>query len=110
MTAHGRRSEPVPIFDTTLVSISRSRRGLIPFTSPGKDHAAHRLSNLGLGHRGAVLAMYGLGIVFGLVAFFLTRVTLALALAVCGVVAVGVLVAVALLERAPYERQHKKQG
>ena len=100
----------VPIFDTTLVSISRSRRGLIPFTSPGKDHAAHRLSNLGLGHRGAVLAMYGLGIVFGLVAFFLTRVTLALALAVCGVVAVGVLVAVALLERAPYERQQKKQG
>lgn len=100
----------VPIFDTTLVSISRSRRGLIPFTSPGKDHAAHRLSNLGLGHRGAVLAMYGLGIVFGLVAFLLTRVTLAPALAVCGVVAVGVLLAVALLERAPYERQQEKQG
>ena len=30
----------VPIFDTTLVSISRARRGLIPFTSPGKDHTA----------------------------------------------------------------------
>ena len=26
----------VPIFDTTLVSISRARRGLIPFASPGK--------------------------------------------------------------------------
>src|SRR5271169_4291943 len=48
----------VPIFDTTLVSISRSRRGLLPFTSPGKDHTAHRLSNLGLGHRGAVLVLY----------------------------------------------------
>jgi UDP-GlcNAc:undecaprenyl-phosphate GlcNAc-1-phosphate transferase len=99
----------VPIFDTTLVSISRSRRGLIPFTSPGKDHAAHRLSNLGLGHRGAVLAMYGLGIFFGLVALLLTRVTLVPAVAICAFVAAGVLVAVALLERAPYERQQKKQ-
>src|SRR6266567_1261957 len=43
----------VTIFDTTLVTISRSRRGLLPFAAPGKDHAAHRLSNLGLGQRGA---------------------------------------------------------
>src|SRR5579872_1946195 len=28
----------VTIFDTTLVTISRSRRGLLPFTTPGKDH------------------------------------------------------------------------
>jgi UDP-GlcNAc:undecaprenyl-phosphate GlcNAc-1-phosphate transferase len=98
----------VPIFDTTLVSISRARRGLIPFTSPGKDHAAHRLSNLGLGQRGAVLAMYALGVVFGLVAFLLTRLALVPALAVCGGVVAGVLVAVVLLERAPYERQPKK--
>src|SRR6202142_2891500 len=48
----------VTIFDTTLVTISRSRRGLLPFTMPGKDHAAHRLSNLGLGHRGAVVSLY----------------------------------------------------
>src|SRR5215813_5158112 len=53
------------IFDTTLVTISRSRRGLLPFTTPGKDHAAHRLANLGLGQRGAVLALYSLGAVTG---------------------------------------------
>src|SRR5579864_5919755 len=35
------------IFDTTLVTISRSRRGLLPFATPGKDHSAHRLANLG---------------------------------------------------------------
>ena len=46
------------IFDTTLVSISRSRRGLLPFTTPGKDHTAHRLSNCGLGTRRAVLVMH----------------------------------------------------
>src|SRR5260370_1446405 len=56
----------VPIFDTPLVSISRGRRGLLPFTAPGKDHTAHRLANLGLGERNAVLAMYALGVVFGL--------------------------------------------
>src|SRR6202140_2416507 len=49
------------IFDTTLVTISRSRRGLLPFATPGKDHVAHRLANLGLGQRGAVLALYFLG-------------------------------------------------
>src|SRR5580704_4270338 len=52
----------VTIFDTTLVTISRSRRGLLPFATPGKDHAAHRLANLGLGHRGAVISMYILGL------------------------------------------------
>src|ERR1700758_4984332 len=30
------------IFDTTLVTISRARRGLLPFATPGKDHSAHR--------------------------------------------------------------------
>jgi len=49
------------IFDTTLISISRSRRGFIPFTTPGKDHAAHRLSNLFNGQRSAVLVLYALG-------------------------------------------------
>ena len=55
----------VTIFDTTLVTISRSRRGLLPFATPGKDHAAHRLANLGLGHRGAVISMYLLGLLSG---------------------------------------------
>src|ERR1700728_1891128 len=53
------------IFDTTLVTISRSRRGLLPFATPGKDHSAHRLANLGLGQRGAVLTIYLIGAVCG---------------------------------------------
>src|ERR1700720_4704997 len=55
----------VTIFDTTLVSVSRSRRGLLPFATPGKDHTAHRLSNVGWGQRGAVLALYSLGAISG---------------------------------------------
>src|SRR5215813_6754877 len=65
------------IFDTTLVTISRSRRGLLPFATPGKDHAAHRLANLGLGQRGAVLVLYLMGAVSGslaiLVSYLSTR-------------------------------------
>src|SRR5438445_7135255 len=33
----------LPIFDTTLVTISRARPGLLPFGAPGKDHEADRL-------------------------------------------------------------------
>ena len=95
----------VPIFDTTLVSISRSRRGLLPFTTPGKDHTAHRLSNLGLHQRGAVLMLYGLGLVFGVAALVLSRLASGLALGFAAGIAVAGLAAVAWLERAPYERQ-----
>lgn len=58
----------VPVFDTTLIMVSRLRRGLLPFSSPGKDHTAHRLDHLGLGQTGAVLSLYAAGIAFGLVA------------------------------------------
>ena len=99
----------VPIFDTTLVSISRLRRGLLPFTSPGKDHTAHRLANLGLGQRRAVLALYALGAVFGLVALVVKHLPARQSYALAGAMAAAMLVAVALLERAPFERQEPKK-
>jgi UDP-GlcNAc:undecaprenyl-phosphate GlcNAc-1-phosphate transferase len=96
------------IFDTTLVTISRSRRGLLPFTTPGKDHAAHRLSNLGLGHRGSVLSLYVLGAFSGAAAVLVSYLP-SRGAAIVGVVALLlVFVGVALLEQAPYERQVKK--
>src|SRR5271156_1672476 len=84
----------VPIFDTTLVSISRSRRGLIPFTSPGKDHTAHRLANLGLGQRGAVLALYGLACAFGVLGLLIPTLSDGQAIALAGIVALCCLVAI----------------
>jgi UDP-GlcNAc:undecaprenyl-phosphate GlcNAc-1-phosphate transferase len=98
----------VTIFDTTLVTISRSRRGLLPFAAPGKDHAAHRLSNLGLGQRGAVLTLYLLGAIGGGAAMLVTYLSLRKAFFV-GALALGVIFAgVGYLERAPYERQIRK--
>jgi UDP-GlcNAc:undecaprenyl-phosphate/decaprenyl-phosphate GlcNAc-1-phosphate transferase len=97
----------VPIFDTTLVSISRARRGLLPFTSPGKDHTAHRLSNIGLGNRGAVLVLYCLAGLFGGLGILVPRLSSGTAYALVGILVAGGLVAVLLLESAPYERQMK---
>jgi UDP-GlcNAc:undecaprenyl-phosphate GlcNAc-1-phosphate transferase len=99
----------VPIFDTTLITISRARRGLLPFTSPGKDHTAHRLSNLGLGHRGAVLGMYFLALVFGMIALLVPRLSPGTGYALAGLLSLFCLVAVFFLESAPYERQAKLQ-
>ena len=99
----------VPIFDTTLVSISRARRGLIPFTSPGKDHTAHRLANLRLGQRGAVLVLYALGAFFGGVAILIPMLSPAKAFGLAAVVGLCALVAIYFLESAPYERQQKLQ-
>ena len=95
----------VPIFDTTLVCVSRSRRGLLPFASPGKDHTAHRLANVGLGQRGAVLVLYAVGAVSGLLALLVCGLSVKLALALAVVVAAAALLAVIMLERFPYERQ-----
>jgi UDP-GlcNAc:undecaprenyl-phosphate GlcNAc-1-phosphate transferase len=96
------------IFDTTLISISRSRRGFLPFTTPGKDHTAHRLSNLFQSQRTAVLLMYALGAFFGLLALAISHLPAGPAYAVAALAAVAVLGAVGLLERAPYERQTPK--
>jgi UDP-GlcNAc:undecaprenyl-phosphate GlcNAc-1-phosphate transferase len=99
----------VTIFDTTLVTVSRARRGLLPFATPGKDHAAHRLSNLGLGHRGSVLSLYLLGAFSGATALVVSYLP-SVGAAIVGVITLVLIFAgVAYLERAPYERQYKTE-
>ncbi|HVB36795.1 MAG TPA: MraY family glycosyltransferase [Candidatus Acidoferrales bacterium] len=97
----------VPIFDTTLITISRFRRGLLPFTSPGKDHTAHRLSNLGFGHRYAVVVMYGLACVFGVLGILTTYLPSSAVYVLFGILVLSSATAVVFLERSPYERQPK---
>ncbi|MDX1688199.1 MAG: MraY family glycosyltransferase [Candidatus Promineifilaceae bacterium] len=64
----------LPIFDTTLVVVSRLRRGVHPFTG-GRDHVSHRLVKLGMTQREAVLTLYLIGGAFGMVAIFITQAT-----------------------------------
>lgn len=97
----------VPIFDTTLISISRSRRGLLPFTSPGKDHTAHRLSNLGLGQRGAVVTLYGLALCCGTLALLVSYIGALLGYLVTAALVACALLAISRLESVPFEHQAK---
>jgi hypothetical protein len=59
--------------------------------------------------RTAVLLMYALGAVSGLLALLISNLPARAAYAVAALAAAAVLGAVALLERAPYERQTRKQ-
>jgi UDP-GlcNAc:undecaprenyl-phosphate GlcNAc-1-phosphate transferase len=63
----------VLILDTSLVTVSRLRRGLNPLTTPGKDHLSHRLVAAGSSQREAVLILYIVAEAFGLLAVLLTR-------------------------------------
>jgi UDP-GlcNAc:undecaprenyl-phosphate GlcNAc-1-phosphate transferase len=63
----------VPLFDTTLVVISRLRRGLNPLTTPGKDHTSHRLVAAGFTTREAVMIHYLAAGIFGVLAIFVTQ-------------------------------------
>ena len=80
----------MPIFDTTLVVISRLRRGLNPVTNPGKDHFSHRLVAMGWTRREAVMAIYLICGALGVLALFLTQAGIVEAYAVgTAVVLVG---------------------
>jgi UDP-GlcNAc:undecaprenyl-phosphate GlcNAc-1-phosphate transferase len=59
----------VPVLDMTLVTVSRVRRHVNPWTTAGKDHLSHRLVQMGMSHRRAVLAIYALCAVSGALAF-----------------------------------------
>lgn len=95
----------VPVLDTSLVTISRLRRGLLPMQHPGKDHLAHRLHSLGLGQHGTVLSIYALGATAGALAFLLLRIPAVYANLVMGGLVVFGLALILTLERTPYERQ-----
>ncbi len=66
----------VLVLDMTLVVVSRLRRGVNPFTSPGKDHLSHRLVALGMNKREAVLTIYLIAGALGMVGTYLTRANL----------------------------------
>jgi UDP-GlcNAc:undecaprenyl-phosphate GlcNAc-1-phosphate transferase len=61
----------LPIFDMTLVVISRMRRGVNPFTTAGQDHLSHRLVDNGQSEREAVLILYLVSGIFGMGALFI---------------------------------------
>jgi UDP-GlcNAc:undecaprenyl-phosphate GlcNAc-1-phosphate transferase len=66
----------VPLFDTTLVFVSRLRRGLNPLSTPGKDHVSHRLVAMDMTQREAVLTLYLVAGTLGIIAIFVTQASI----------------------------------
>jgi len=91
----------LPIADTTLVFISRLRRGLNPLTTPGRDHISHRLVRLGLTPREAVLTLYLAGGACGLVATYVTQASVAEGYGLLGLVLAAGGYAIYRLEQVP---------
>lgn len=92
----------VPIFDTTLVTLSRLRRRLNPLTTPGLDHTSHRLTYAGLGRRESVFLLYIVAFLLGLLAIFVTQATILEGYLVGGVVVIAGAYALWRMERPPF--------
>ena len=88
----------LPVFDLTLVVISRLRRGVNPFTTAGKDHTSHRLVAMGFTPREAVLLLYLVAGACGMLATFVTQASIVEGYVVGGLAAVVGVAALIWLE------------
>ncbi|MGI8640498.1 MAG: hypothetical protein ACR2MG_11220 [Pyrinomonadaceae bacterium] len=73
----------VPIFDTTFVTVLRKIWGR-KASQGGRDHTSHRLVALGLSERNAVLMLYCLALLAGIVSIFIRELPATQSLAVIG--------------------------
>lgn len=89
----------VPIFDSTLVVVSRLRRGL-PIYQARHDHTYHRLITLGMHPSQSVLAMHVTAVLLGLIAFVALDLTVLQANLIFGVSVLFGAVGILYLERS----------
>jgi UDP-GlcNAc:undecaprenyl-phosphate GlcNAc-1-phosphate transferase len=87
----------LPVFDTTLVVVSRLRRG-VPIYQGGKDHVSHRLVAMGLTQREAVLILYLVCGALGVLALFVTQAGLLEGYVIGGTIALAALLALGRFE------------
>lgn len=87
----------LPLFDTTLVTLSRYRRG-VSVLQGGADHSSHRLARLGLSNRRVVVALYTVGAGLGVITVFITQSEALLANLIFAAMVAGGIGALWLLE------------
>lgn len=75
------------LFDLTLVTVARLRRGVNPFTTAGRDHLSHRLLARGATTREAALTLYLVACAAGALALLVSFASVAEAMAVLAGVA-----------------------
>jgi len=100
----------LPIFDTSLVIISRLRRRLNPLTTPGRDHTSHRLVNAGLTKREAVLTLYVIAFILGLLAIFVTQASILEGYVVGSLTMLTGIWALWRMEQAPFNPMLRQRG
>jgi len=93
----------IPIFDTTLVTISRLRRH-VPVSRGGRDHTSHRLILLGLTVREAVMTVYLAAGALGLAGILLTIARRP----VSGAILVGLVVAIGVAAGFKLEQVYRR--
>ncbi|MGE5124090.1 MAG: hypothetical protein ACM3H7_06195 [Acidobacteriaceae bacterium] len=86
----------LPIMDTVLVTFTRILRGQSP-TKGGRDHTSHRLIAFGLTERQAVLVLYGVALLSGIMAATLESLKYWLSLAVMPILVVSLAILTAYL-------------
>ncbi len=78
----------IPIFDTTFVTILRKLSGRAA-SQGGRDHTSHRLVALGLSEKRAVLLLYGLAALSGLLGIMVGRLKPDVGLALLAIFTLG---------------------
>ena len=89
----------IPIFDTTFVTILRKLSGRAA-SQGGRDHTSHRLVALGLSEKRAVLLLYALAAVSGLLAIMVRQLKPDVSLALLTVFTIGLTLLGVFLARA----------
>lgn len=94
----------LPIFDITLVVVTRILEGRSPGQA-GKDHTSHRLISLGFSQRWTLLILYSACLFFGTLAFFVSTEPpqRALIIGIGGLALMGVLFAFMMYVRRKYQ-------
>ncbi|MFO7662928.1 MAG: MraY family glycosyltransferase [Chloroflexota bacterium] len=99
----------LPIFDMSLVVLSRLRRRISPATA-GRDHTSHRLVRLGFSARETVLILYLFSGILGMMALYITQASIIEGYFVGATAALLAMVAIVWLERVWIsQEQHGQQ-
>jgi len=98
----------VPLFDTSLVTITRLSHRRSPFDG-GQDHVSHRLVRLGIPVRGAVIIIYAGGVVLGWLALIVMRVDRNTGFMLVGLVITVALIFGVLLALIPVREKPEKE-
>ena len=100
----------IPIFDTTFVTILRKLSGRAA-SRGGRDHTSHRLVALGMSERRAVLMLYGLAALSGLLAVTVRELNPDISLALVAAFTLGLtLLGVYLAGVKGYDEEEQVRG